>query len=94
MPCPTTRRLPSRTRQREAAARRLQFSLAAQPRPSAVAEGASLFASAEHSVHLHKLPDHHKDPFDRLLICQAIAHGMALLTPDEHIARYPVPVVW
>ena len=45
-------------------------------------------------MHLHKLPDHHKDPFDRILICQAISQGMTLLTPDDAIARYPVPVVW
>lgn len=45
-------------------------------------------------MHLHKLPDHHKDPFDRILVCQAISQGMTLLTPDDAIARYPVPVAW
>jgi PIN domain nuclease of toxin-antitoxin system len=29
-----------------------------------------------------------------MLVCQALVHGMALLTPDEAIARYPVRVVW
>ena len=36
----------------------------------------------------------HKDPFDRILICQAIAGGMTILTPDSHISRYPVRVEW
>ena len=43
---------------------------------------------------LQKLPHHHKDPFDRMLICQAIAHGLTLLTPDEKIHCYPVLVCW
>lgn len=41
-----------------------------------------------------RLPMLHRDPFDRLLVCQAIVHGMALLTPDELIAQYPARVVW
>ena len=43
---------------------------------------------------LAKLPAVHTDPFDRLLVCQAIHHGMTLLTPDPAIQRYPVPVAW
>ena len=41
-----------------------------------------------------RLPPHHRDPFDRMLICQTTAHGMTILTPDAHIARYSVPVIW
>jgi len=41
-----------------------------------------------------KLPDHHRDPFDRILVCQAIVGGMSLVTPDESIVRYPVPILW
>ncbi len=44
--------------------------------------------------HVEHLPFHHRDPFDRLLICQAIEHGMALVTPDDHIRRYPVKTLW
>ena len=40
------------------------------------------------------LPDHHKDPFDRLLIAQCQAEGLTLLTDDALIRRYPVSVVW
>lgn len=41
-----------------------------------------------------RLPLVHRDPFDRALICQAITHGLTLLTPDPHIHRYPVPTRW
>jgi PIN domain nuclease of toxin-antitoxin system len=41
-----------------------------------------------------RLPDLHRDPFDRMLVCQAIAEGMVLLTPDELIRQYPVRSLW
>ena len=44
--------------------------------------------------HLSNLSDIHRDPFDRMLICQAIQEGMALLTPDPLIQQYPVKVIW
>ena len=44
--------------------------------------------------HLHRLPDLHRDPFDRMLVCQAIAEGLVLLTPDRQIAQYPVRTLW
>ena len=43
---------------------------------------------------LPKLPDLHRDPFDRLLICEAIQQGCPLVTPDQIICRYPVKVLW
>ncbi len=43
---------------------------------------------------LPALPERHKDPFDRMLICQAIHHGLTLLTPDPAIHQYPVADVW
>lgn len=45
-------------------------------------------------LQLPRLPSHHKDPFDRMLICQAIAHGITLLTPDAAIDQYPVKTIW
>jgi len=45
-------------------------------------------------LYLPKLPDHHRDPFDRMLICQAVAEGLTILTPDPVISSYPVPSVW
>jgi len=44
--------------------------------------------------HLEKLSAHHRDPFDRILICQATEHGLTLLTPDKAITQYPVKVEW
>jgi len=41
-----------------------------------------------------RLPRLHQDPFDRMLICQSIIHGMALLTPDPEIMKYPVHTLW
>ena len=40
------------------------------------------------------LPWIHKDPFDRMLICQAITHQMALVTDDRMITQYPIRVIW
>jgi len=45
-------------------------------------------------AHLAKLPPLHPDPFDRLLICQAIEHDLAIVTPDWSIQRYPVKTFW
>ena len=44
--------------------------------------------------HLSKLPDLHRDPFDRILIASALVSGMQMVTPDRHIQDYPVPVIW
>ena len=46
------------------------------------------------TLHLSKLPLYHKDPFDRILVCQAIVNGMVILTPDQLIRQYPVKTVW
>jgi len=48
-------------------------------------------ASALHGL---RLPSLHRDPFDRMLIAQAIALGLAIVTPDPLITQYPVRVVW
>ncbi len=48
----------------------------------------------EATLYISKLPDIHKDPFDRMLICQANTSDMILLTPDEFIAQYPVRYEW
>lgn len=43
---------------------------------------------------LESLPLIHKDPFDRLLICQALAHDLIILTPDRNIRQYKVKTMW
>jgi len=45
-----------------------------------------------HVVAAQTLPAIHQDPFDRILIAQAVVEGITLLTADERIARYPAPV--
>lgn len=47
-----------------------------------------------HLYRVSELPAHHRDPFDRLLIGQALENELTLLTPDEQIHRYPVPWTW
>ncbi len=44
--------------------------------------------------HISTLPALHRDPFDRMLICQAIERGMTLVTPDATIRRYPIRTLW
>ena len=46
------------------------------------------------AAHDALLPSHHRDPFDRGLVSQAILKGMMIVTPDAQIARYPAPVLW
>ena len=54
----------------------------------------SLSLQEDAALHLVKLPDYHKDPFDRMIVCQALVHGMTILTPDEAIRRYPARTIW
>ena len=48
----------------------------------------------EAALHVAKLPDLHRDPFDRMLVAQAIVGGLVLLTPDDQIREYPVRTLW
>jgi PIN domain nuclease of toxin-antitoxin system len=45
-------------------------------------------------LRLRQLPDLHKDPFDRILACQAIEHTMTIVTPDVMLRAYPVRTMW
>lgn len=45
--------------------------------------------SAQHAVALSRLPAVHGDPFDRMLVAQAMVEPMALITTDERLAAYP-----
>jgi len=48
--------------------------------------------TSEHAVSVDTLPPIHKDPFDRLLLAQALVEGITLLTADAQLARYRGPV--
>jgi len=53
-----------------------------------------LAPSLEHVAELERLPRIHDDPFDRMLIAQAVAEGLTILTPDPIFAGYPVSILW
>lgn len=55
---------------------------------------ARLDLTEQDTSHLCKLPPIHKDPFDRILICQAIEHSLTILTPDPLIIQYPIRTHW
>lgn len=48
----------------------------------------------EHLYRSVELPDLHRDPFDRLLVSQALTRGGKIVTPDAAVRAYPVAVVW
>ncbi len=51
-----------------------------------------LTIQSEHVAEVDSLPPIHKDPFDRLLIAQAMVEGITLLTADPVVAQYPGPI--
>ena len=59
------------------------------------AEGfAWLAVGRHHAWSVSALPLHHRDPFDRLLIAQALADGLPVITTDPHFDAYGVEVLW
>lgn len=48
----------------------------------------------ESALHISRLPSLHHDPFDRLLVSQAIVHGLTILTPDPLVTQYPARTLW
>jgi PIN domain nuclease of toxin-antitoxin system len=54
----------------------------------------TLSFSSLHALESPELPPLHRDPFDRMLVCQAIAHDLTILTPDPQIRSYPVKTIW
>ena len=54
---------------------------------------AALPIHMSHALGVERLPNLHADPFDRLLIAQAIAEGLTLVTADQKIERYDVRVL-
>ncbi|MSQ27385.1 MAG: type II toxin-antitoxin system VapC family toxin [Dehalococcoidia bacterium] len=53
---------------------------------------AELPVTSQHAVNIDGLPPLHKDPFDRLLLAQALSEGITIITGDPQLARYPGPV--
>lgn len=48
----------------------------------------------ESALHVAKLPSLHTDPFDRMLVSQAIVHGLTIVTPDPLVTQYPARTMW
>ncbi len=48
--------------------------------------------TSQHAVSVEGLPDIHRDPFDRLLLAQALCEGITLVTSDALLATYPGPI--
>jgi PIN domain nuclease of toxin-antitoxin system len=46
-----------------------------------------------HAITAGRLPRHHDDPFDRMLIAQALTEGLTLVSTDSAVTRYDVPVL-
>jgi PIN domain nuclease of toxin-antitoxin system len=49
--------------------------------------------SINHLLELRKLPLHHRDPFDRIIIAQAIVENLTVVTTDPQFAKYPVRLI-
>lgn len=50
--------------------------------------------TVSHIYMLENLPMHHRDPFDRLLICQAIEESLLLVSKDSVLSNYPINIFW
>jgi PIN domain nuclease of toxin-antitoxin system len=55
---------------------------------------AALPISISHTLRLRDLPSHHRDPFDRILIAQALEEGLTIVTHDPAFGAYPAPTLW
>ena len=48
----------------------------------------------DHAAAVESLPWHHRDPFDRMLIAQALAEGTPIVSQDDRLRQYGVTLVW
>jgi PIN domain nuclease of toxin-antitoxin system len=55
---------------------------------------APLQLNEEEALYLPRIPKLHRDPFDRMLVCQAVVNSLAILTPDPLISQYPIRTIW
>ncbi len=53
-----------------------------------------LIISIDHLLALERLPMHHRDPFDRMLIAQSLEESLPIVTSDPLFARYDVRLIW
>lgn len=48
----------------------------------------------DHAAAVERLPPHHRDPFDRMLVAQALGEGAAIVSRDDILRRYGVTLIW
>jgi PIN domain nuclease of toxin-antitoxin system len=53
-----------------------------------------LSVTHSHAAKVYDLPAHHKDPFDRLLVAQALVEDMVILTSNHSFRKYPAELLW
>ncbi len=54
----------------------------------------SLPVHLSHALHVYDLPNHHRDPFDRMLVAQSQLEDMPLLSADPQLAQYAIDILW
>ena len=59
-----------------------------------LADLAEIPITARHGDRAGSLAPHHRDPFDRLVVAQALLEDLVLVTSDELLARYPCAILW
>jgi PIN domain nuclease of toxin-antitoxin system len=64
------------------------------PKQLATAQINVLPIQLAHALRTYQLPEHHRDPFDRLIVAQAQLEGMPILSADGQLSRYAVNVIW
>jgi len=73
---------------------KIEADVAAVARAAREADFEELPVTVAHTLRLRTLPAHHRDPFDRLLVAQALEECLTLVTHDPLIAQYPAAVLW
>lgn len=74
--------------------RRLDFDVESLEATLAASGIQALGISLQHAVRVSTLPLHHRDPFDRMLIAQAMCESMTLVSRDRELAKYGVRLLW
>ena len=54
----------------------------------------TLAINLDHLLAFERLPMHHRDPFDRMLVAQSLDEGWPLISADPVFDRYPIQVIW
>ena len=77
-------------------AKKIELSKSLQEVQAYIVERAFVFLNIffEHLYTLLGLPHYHKDPFDRLIIAQAITENISVISVDQQFIPYPVNVIW